>query len=462
VERAKAMLYAVSRLAGFALSVGLAPTADAVSDDALIERFIVGGTSGLSTATRRTLRANLRAVARARAAAPGAVGLPRERAKAPYGANEVARYLALAAAQPTLARRMRSLGLIALGAGAGLMGTDLRSVRGRDVVVRSGGLLVVVGGSRSRVVPVLARYHGVLRASAGFADEGYVIGSNNTFRHNVTTPLVSSLAGGVDLARLDTGRLRASWLRECAETIGLSSFLAAAGITCSQRLGDIAARVTPRSEAEVVALFDLSPLHRGATPSERAAHDARAAELASYKFSALCAPDADGYQRVMCPAAAGKVRCPHKPTSLRLSFNRPSVQGAPEELPRCCAQQSITVPPQVNEKTRQKHDYAGPAHRASYNRRTAAERTYASLADPSIGGIRRGWCRLFGLAKNTLMYALAVAVRNVRIVESFERRRDKEARAAAIGPTRHRRRRHEAKSPAPPEQPETEAPLTPD
>ena len=29
------------------------------------------------------------------------------------------------------------------------------------------------------------------------------------------------------------------------------------------------------------------------------------------------------------------------------------------------------------------------------------------------GGIRRGWCRLFGRTKNTLMYALAVVVRNV-------------------------------------------------
>jgi hypothetical protein len=116
----------------------------------------------------------------------------------------------------------------------------------------------------------------------------------------------------------------------------------------------------------------------------------------------------------------------------------------------------------VNEKTRQKHDYAGPKHRVSYNRRTAAERTYASLADPSIGGIRRGWCRLFGLAKNTIMYALAVAVRNVRIVESFERRRDQEARAAAIAPRRSRRRRHQVSAPGKDEHAGTEAPLTPD
>jgi len=117
---------------------------------------------------------------------------------------------------------------------------------------------------------------------------------------------------------------------------------------------------------------------------------------------------------------------------------------------------NITVLPQVNEKTAQKHDYAGPAHRASYARRTAAERTYASLADPSVGGIRRGWSRLFGRAKNTLMYALAVAVSDVRIVESFERREAKEARATSIGPTRRRRRRHQRDTPAPTEQPAPE------
>ncbi len=179
----------------------------------------------------------------------------------------------------------------------------------------------------------------------------------------------------------------------------------------------------------------------------------RFAELMRYKFCALNAPDDDGYQRVICPAAAGKVRCPHKAASLALSFERPSVSNPPTELPRCCAQVSITVAPQVNEKTRQKHDYAGPAHRDSYARRTAAERTYASLADPSVGGIRRGWCRLFGRAKNTLMYALAVIVRNVRILESFERREAQEARAKSIGPVRRRTRRHQRDTPAPTEQP---------
>ena len=257
VARAKALLFAASKLAEFAVSVGLEPTAEALRDEALIERFILCGTDAHSAATRRTLRTSLRALARtvAPAVGPGATCLPRERAKAPYSQREIDAYLALAAAQPTLARRIRAGGLIALGAGAGLVGADLRAVRGFDVIARSGGLVVVVGGKKPRVVPVLARYHELVRQAAAFAGARYVVGGHDPARHNVTTPLISSLAGGVDLARLDAGRLRASWLSACAEAIGLSSFMAAAGITCSQRLGDIAAGVPMRSEAQTIALL---------------------------------------------------------------------------------------------------------------------------------------------------------------------------------------------------------------
>jgi integrase len=207
--------------------------------------------------TRRTLRTSLRALARAVAPAlgPAATPLPREPAKVPYSQGEIDTYLALAAAQPTRARRLRAGGLISLGAGAGLVGADLRAVRGLDVVARSGGLVVIVGGKKARVVPVLARYHDLLGESAAFAGARYVVGGNDPRRQNVTTPLISSLCGGVDLARLDAGRLRASWLMTCAEAIGLSTFMAAAGLTCSQRLGDLAATASARSEEQMVALL---------------------------------------------------------------------------------------------------------------------------------------------------------------------------------------------------------------
>jgi hypothetical protein len=67
---------------------------------------------------------------------------------------------------------------------------------------------------------------------------------------------------------------------------------------------------------------------------------------------------------------------------MMLGYDRPQVQNPPQHPPVCCTQKTITVPPSVNPKTAQKHDYPSPQHRRSYNRRTTAERAYATLGDP--------------------------------------------------------------------------------
>ena len=150
---------------------------------------------------------------------------------------------------------MRAGALICLAAGAGLIRADLRQVRGADVAARSGGVVVAVRGARSRTVPVLARYQDRLLAAAGFAGDGLICGGTEPGRRNITYPLVSALDGGGGLPRLDTSRLRATWLRDCADRLGLATFMAAAGISCSQRLGDLTAALEPGSEADAVALL---------------------------------------------------------------------------------------------------------------------------------------------------------------------------------------------------------------
>ena len=255
-ERAKNLLWAAAKLADWAISVGLEPVPAVLLHPSVIERFTAHA-PGLTGVTRRTLRASLRFLARrvVPQLAPADRPLPRERAKAPYSPAEIDGYLALAAAQPTAARRMRAAGLVCLGAGAGLIRTDLRAVRGSDITCRSGGVIVAVRGRRPRAVPVLARYHQLLLASANFAGDGLVTGGSDPARRNVTTPLIRALAGGTGLPRCDTSRLRATWLADCARQIGLATFMHAAGITCSQRLGDLLATLDPGSEAEAIALL---------------------------------------------------------------------------------------------------------------------------------------------------------------------------------------------------------------
>jgi len=235
-ERAKNLLWAAGKLADYAIGLGLDPVPDVVLHPSVAERF-TRCAPGLSGVARRTLRTNLRFIARRVAPAlyPQDAALPRERAKPPDSAAEIAGYLALAGAQPTAARRMRAAGLVCLGAGA--------------------GLIVAVRGARPRAVPVLSRYHDRLLAAARFAGTAPVCGGADPGRRNITTPLTRSLSGGTGLPRLDTSRLRATWLAEAAELLGLATFMHAAGITCSQRLGDLLATLHPAGEAEAVKLL---------------------------------------------------------------------------------------------------------------------------------------------------------------------------------------------------------------
>ena len=255
-ERAKNLLWAAGRLADYAASLGLDLAPEVVFHPSVIERF-ARCAPGLSGVARRTLRANQRFIARRVVPQlyPADVPLPRERAKAPYTAAEISGFLALAGAQPTRERRMRTAGLVCLGAGAGLIRAGLRDVRGSDVACRSGGVIVIVRGARPRAVPVLTRYQAPLLAAARSAGNGLICGGADPGRRNLTNPLITALDGGSGLPRLDTSRLRATWLRDCAELLGLATFMAAAGISCSQRLGDLLAGLGPGSEAAAVRLL---------------------------------------------------------------------------------------------------------------------------------------------------------------------------------------------------------------
>jgi hypothetical protein len=255
-ERAKNLLWAAGKLADYAIGLGLDPVPETVLHPSTAERF-TRCAPGLTGVARRTLRTNLRFIGRRVVPQlyPADLPLPRERGKAPYSPAQIAGYLALADAQPAPERRMRAAGLVCPGAGAGLIRGDLREVRGTDVACRSGGVIVTVRGARPRTVPVLARYHARLLAAARSAGTGLVCGGADPGRRNLANPLIRALDGGGGLPRLDTSRLRVTWLADCAELPGLATFMHAAGITCSQRLGDLIAGLEPGSEDEAARLL---------------------------------------------------------------------------------------------------------------------------------------------------------------------------------------------------------------
>ena len=138
----------------------------------------------------------------------------------------------------------------------------------------------------------------------------------------------------------------------------------------------------------------------------------------------------------------GKIRCPLRPASMTLDRDRPEILQPPEHPQACCAQQTITVPPDVLAKTAQKHDYPSAAWRRSYAGRTGAERGFATAKDPATNDISRGWCRLMGLAPLMLFTTTLLIVRNQRILHAWNARQEETQRRAAAGlPPKTRRRR---------------------
>ena len=260
-DRAKSLLWAAGKLACWAIPLGIEPAPGVLLRPSVTGRFAAHA-PGISGPARRTLRTSLRFLARKVVPhlLPADEPLPRERARAPCTPAEIDGYLALAAAQPTTARAMRAAALVCLGAGAGLIRSGLRQARGTDVTARSGGVIVQVRGGRApRAVPVLARYHAPLLEAAEFAGEHFLTGGAVPERGNITNPLARSLAGGTGLPPLDSSRLRATWLAGTAALTGLPAFLQAAGISCCQRLGDIAAGLDPGDEEHAVALLGGLP-----------------------------------------------------------------------------------------------------------------------------------------------------------------------------------------------------------
>ena len=84
-DRAKNLLWAAGKLAAYGISLGLEPAPEVLLHPSVIERFTAHA-PGLSGAARRTLRTNLRFIARQVVPHldPADAPLPRGRAKNPY------------------------------------------------------------------------------------------------------------------------------------------------------------------------------------------------------------------------------------------------------------------------------------------------------------------------------------------------------------------------------------------
>jgi hypothetical protein len=142
-----------------------------------------------------------------------------------------------------------------------------------------------------------------------------------------------------------------------------------------------------------------------------------------YQLKRKDGPDADGYQRLSCPAT-GKhpgLICPLRQASLSPRDGRPKVLQPPPEPPRLCTQTAITIAPDTGARYRQDLPYGSPAWHACYAtlRNTieglngyAKDTAHQALAQPARRRVR-------GIAAQSIFTALLLIAANIRKVRTW-------------------------------------------
>jgi hypothetical protein len=169
------------------------------------------------------------------------------------------------------------------------------------------------------------------------------------------------------------------------------------------------------------ALRTLEPATLGMTSAEKARRREEFDRRAPFAFRGHTAINRRvGTQRLKGPALAGTVRCPNFPASLRLPFTRPTTScgaGAP-----CGCGLTITAGPDDYAREWQRRLWGTTGWAASYGRRTGVESFNAEIKK-NHAAMDRGYTRVFGLTKNTLLLAFGLAGVNVRMLRDWHARR---------------------------------------
>ena len=179
----------------------------------LAEAFVAGGLRGRAPWTKGTYRSALRRMAGAGRPALAAPfrGSP---AKAPYGAEERAELLSVAASQRLA---------VAAGVGAYVLGPRHRGRaasrraggrNGDDVMDQTRGVSVRVGGAGGRTVPVSAMYAKTLARQVKHVGPGYLFcpgGADRAYK-NFVNNFCYSLDADPAAPRLSSGRARSSFI----------------------------------------------------------------------------------------------------------------------------------------------------------------------------------------------------------------------------------------------------------
>jgi len=170
-------------------------------------------------------------------------------------------------------------------------------------------------------------------------------------------------------------------------------------------------------------------------------YDQQIAARAPYQLKRKDGPDADGYQRLSCPALGTHPRliCPLRDASLSPRDGRPKVLQPPEEPPKICRQTAITLAPDIGARYRQDLPYGSPAWHARYaTLRNTIEGLNGYAKDPAHQALAQpGRRRVRGIAACSLFTALLLMAANIRKIRAWRALTGSDQ----AGPARRARRR---------------------
>ena len=152
-------------------------------------------------------------------------------------------------------------------------------------------------------------------------------------------------------------------------------------------------------------------------------YDQQITARACYQLKRKDGPDADGYQRLSCPALGHHpgLTCPLRQAPASPRDGRPKVLQPPPEPPRLCTQAAITIPPDVGARYRQDLPYGSPAWHARYaTLRNTIEGLNGYAKDPAHQALAQpARRRVRGIAACSLFTALLLMAANIRKIRAW-------------------------------------------
>lgn len=175
---------------------------------------------------------------------------------------------------------------------------------------------------------------------------------------------------------------------------------------------------------------------------DQAAYDTQIAARRPYQLRRKDGPDADGYQRLSCPAAGDRPRliCPLREASLSPRDGRAKIFSPPADPPKVCRQAAITIPPGTGARYRQDLPDASTAWHARYaTLRNTIEGLNGYAKDPAREALAQpARRRIRGIAAQSLFCALLLMAANIRKIRAW-RAQTAQDRAGVARRARRRR-----------------------